>query len=343
MKAIILKNTSGYNISIEDVNEPEVGNEDVKIRVEAAGICGTDVHISKGGFGVLPPVILGHEFSGTIVDIDDHVSNYKIGERVVSESVIYSCNECDCCISGHYSLCKNRRVLGIQVNGAFTEYVVVPKESVFKLPDNIDFISGALTEPLASCVHGIIEEAHISVGDRVLISGPGSIGLLSLQVARLAGGEILISGTDEDGKRLNLASELGADHTFIITDKNFDKEIMDLTNNCGVDVAIECAGTDDSLKNCINLLKRKGKLIQIGIFSSEVLFNFNQAICKEIKLIPTISHTRRSWELSLRLMSRGLVKTSPLVTHTFSLIDWQEAFRVSQSHECIKVIVLPKS
>lgn len=216
MKAVILKSIEGKKFSIEDVNEPVAKSNDVKIKVEAAGICATDIHIAEGEFNAILPLILGHEFSGTVVEIGDCVSNIKVGDRVTAESVIYSCGKCAYCISGHYSICKERKAIGVQFNGAFAEYVLVPHEKVFKLHDNIDFISAALTELLACCVHGLVEETNISAGDRVLISGPGPLGLLALQVAKIQGGEIAICGIEQDSRRLHLARELGAKHTFVL-------------------------------------------------------------------------------------------------------------------------------
>jgi L-iditol 2-dehydrogenase len=220
--------------------------------------------------------------------------------------------------------------------------VLIPQEKVFKLDNNIDFISAALTELLSCCVHGLVEETNISAGERVLISGPGPIGLLALQVAKIQGGEVIVCGIEKDYNRIQLAKDLGAKHIFIIPDKNFETEIMKLTDNYGVDVAVECSGSGSSLNNCINLLKRKGKLVHMGIFPEKVLYDVNQAIFKEIKIIPTFSHIQSSWELSLRLMSEGLIKTFPLVSHTFSIDDWEEAYKISKSHKGIKIIILPQ-
>ena len=189
MKALVKYATGVGNMEIREVPEPSPGFGEVKIEVKATGICGSDLHTYHGNIGIPMklPVVTGHEFAGVVVEVGEGVEGIEVGERVTAETTFSTCGRCIHCLTGSYNLCLQRRGIGYWLNGAFAKYTVVPAIRVHKLPDNVDFIGGALSEPLACVVHGAMELTGVSAGDVVLVTGPGAIGLLTMQVAKAEG------------------------------------------------------------------------------------------------------------------------------------------------------------
>jgi L-iditol 2-dehydrogenase len=232
MKGLVKYAKGPGNMEIRDVAEPTAGPGQVKIEIKAAGICGSDLHIFHddiAGIPINPPVITGHEFTGVIVEVGEGVTQWKVGERITSETAFSFCGDCMHCRTGRYNLCNYRRTLGYWYNGAFTKYTVVPEERIHKLPDHVDFVAGALAEPLACVTHAVLELTSIMTGDVVLITGPGSIGMLALQVAKAQGATVVVSGTNIDRERLAKAKQLGADYTVDVTEQDLAALINDLT------------------------------------------------------------------------------------------------------------------
>src|SRR5262245_34096560 len=193
------------NVELCDIEEPRVQSGQVKIKVQAAGICGTDLHIYKDEYRSWPPVVLGHEVAGEVAELGDGVTGIEPGVRVTTETYFSYCGQCRYCRSGQNNLCLNRRSIGSGVNGGFTQYVVVPARNIHPLPDNVDFHAGALTEPLACVIHATTTTPTVVPGDIAVIAGPGAIGLLTLQVVKAAGAKVIVLGTSVDEHRLKLA------------------------------------------------------------------------------------------------------------------------------------------
>ena len=212
MKAIMKTARGVGNVALCDIEEPRANAQQVKIAVRAAGLCGTDLHIFKDEFRSWPPVVLGHEVAGEIVTLGEGVTGWQPGDRVTTETYFSTCGECRYCRSGHNNLCLNRRSIGSAVNGGFTHYRGVPAHNLHRLPENVDFQTGALTEPLACVVHAVTSTPTVVPGDVAVIAGPGAIGLLTLQVVKAAGATVIMLGTDKDPHRRALAPHLRADH-----------------------------------------------------------------------------------------------------------------------------------
>ncbi|MGA9287631.1 MAG: alcohol dehydrogenase catalytic domain-containing protein, partial [Anaerobacillus sp.] len=190
MKALV-KTAPGFgNLDIQEKEEPIVANDLVKIEVKYAGICGSDIHTYEGHYKVRFPVTLGHEFSGEVIEVGTNVTEFNVGDRVTSETTFYICGECEYCKSGDYNLCNYRKGLGTQQDGGFANYLIAHKDSVHILPDNVDYRSAAMTEPLA-CTHHAVTKTDISNGDIVVVMGPGPIGLFTAQVAKSRGATVL--------------------------------------------------------------------------------------------------------------------------------------------------------
>lgn len=343
MKAVVKYAEGEGNIELREVPEPDVGDNEVKIKVEAAGICGSDLHIYKWDIGIPTrvPFIIGHEFSGTITDVGKNVKRFKGGERVTAENSRSVCGHCRYCMTGNYNLCKERKATGYAFDGAFTSYCVVPEERVHLLPGNVDFVTAALSDPSACAYHAVQELTGIDAGDIVLIAGPGAMGLFSLQYVRANGGVAIIAGLGKDTKRLDLAKELGADVTVDISRENLSEIVHDMTNGGGVDIALECSGSEAAAKSCLELLRRQGKYTQIGIFGRPISFDLDRVLYGEIKLIGSFSQKYTAWSAAIKLFSQEKILAKPLVTDILSLEQWEEGFKRSFEGRAIKVVFKP--
>src|ERR1700752_5290080 len=189
------------NIDVMDVPEPKAGAGQVVLQVDSAGICGTDLHIYLDEFETYPPVTIGHETAGTVVEVGPEVTAWTVGDRVTTETYFYTCGQCAPCRQGRFNLCLRRRSIGSKQDGAFTRYLLTPAANLHRVPDELDLESAALTEPLACPVHRVLETAGVRPGDNVAITCPGPIGLLALQLAKVAGAKVVTMGTGQDSAR----------------------------------------------------------------------------------------------------------------------------------------------
>ena len=341
MKAVVKFEKGIGNVEVREVPEPQVGKDEVKIEVKAAGICGTDIHIYYDEFQSNPPVVMGHEFCGVIREVGENVTEFKVGDRVTSETAAKVCGKCIYCRTGNYNLCPERKGLGYGVDGAFTRFCVVRKDIVHRLPDNVDFISGALCEPLSCAVHGVIEETGIRAGDVVVVIGPGPLGLLASQVAKVEGGYVVVLGLSMDEKRLYLAKELGAELVVNVEKENPEKTIKDITGGYGADVVLECSGSASGANLGLKLARKKGKFTQMGLFGKQIEIDFEQIAYKELKVTGFFTQKWTAWERALKLLSEGKVKTAPLVTEKLPLTEWKKGFESKEKGEGIKTILYP--
>lgn len=340
----VMKTAEGQgNVEIREVEEPIPKSNEVKIEVKAAGICGSDIHIyhDTTNISFKPPVIMGHEFSGKIVDTGKNVMELKIGDRVTSETAAEVCGTCRYCRNGDYNLCPSRLGIGYWINGAFTKYIVVPQERVHKLPENVNFMEAALLEPLACCVHEVSEKTRINAGDIVLITGPGTIGLLTLQVAKAEGATVIICGTSKDKKRLDLAKTLGADMIVDVQSENLKKIIEKTTNGDGVDVVFECSGSAAAANLGLEILRKKGRYTQMGGFGSPIQIDFDKITYKEIQLTGSFSQKWSAWKRAIKLLSEKKVRTKPLITEILPITDWEKGFQEHEEKKEIKIILTP--
>lgn len=344
MKALVKLDVGEGKVSFEDVDEPQITLDDeVKIKVKAAGICGTDVEILHGRDVLFrPPVVMGHEFTGKVVEVADRVRRLKVGDRVVFEPTVGICGECPYCRNGRYNLCSNRLIAGFSAPGGFAQYAVRKQKYTHKLPDSVSYIAGAVCEPLAVCAHAVLELTPVSPGDVVAVIGPGTIGLLSLQLVKVSGALPIVIGTNKDRLRLDLARRLGAEYVVNVDD---EKETLssitkDLTEGCGVDVVIGCCGASESFGLGIDILRKGGQYTQIGLFTREISFPIDRMSYCELTLRGSFGQKNSAWKRALSLLGRGLVDTLSLVT-SLPMSRWQEGFKMAEKNEAIKVVLEP--
>ncbi len=330
-------------IELRNIPVPEPAPGHVLLKVHAAGICGTDIHIYLDEFASRPPVVLGHEVSGEVVEMGAGVSGAEIGDRVTTETYFSTCGQCRYCRAGHINLCMGRLSIGSAVNGGFAEYLVVPARNLHRLPEVISFREGALTEPLACVVQGVLLCAPtVRAGDTAVIAGPGAIGLLTLQLLTAAGAQVIVLGTEADNRRLALAEQLGASHVVNVSVVDPVALLRDLTEQgLGADVVYECSGAGSAAQQLLKLVRRRGRYVQVGLFGKSVSWDLDQVCYKELVVTGSNASTPESWLRAIRLLAEGTVDVKPLITHTFSLSDWSEAFGTFRSKSGIKTVFRP--
>ena len=340
MKGIVKLDKGISNVKLLQIEEPELKGNFLKIKIHAAGICGTDLHIISDEYPYNAPVVLGHEYSGTVVEKGDEVTEFAIGDRIVSLTAASTCKRCEYCENGLYMLCENKKSIGSQVNGAFAEYLYIPKEIAYKIPEGVSMDEAALSEPLACVVRCVMERSKIQSGDLVFVSGPGTIGLLSALVAIANGGRVVLAGTPKDEERLEFAKSLSTQVIDTVT-LHSEKDIELLKQNYKFDVAIECAGHEGSLDNCINVLKKQGSLIQVGLYGKKISINSDLMLMKELTYTNGYASEPSSWRIALNLLESKLVNVKPLITHKIPLEEWEEAIELAKSGQGFKLLLVP--
>lgn len=332
------------NVELREVPVPEPGPGQVRIRVEAAGICGSDLHIYHGNikFEVRPPVVMGHEFAGTVDRLGPGVQGLQPGQAVTSETAAYICGNCDPCRHGRYNLCPNRLITGYVYNGCFARYTCVDAIRVHPLPPGVSTLAGALSEPLAVVAHAVLERGCVQYGETAVVTGPGAIGLLTAQAVAATGATVVLCGTGVDAQRLRLAESLGIPHTLDVERDDVPAAIAALTGGCGADLFFECSGAGSAARMGLELVRRGGRYVQVGLFGRPVEVDLELLAYKEILATGAISSVRDSWVKMLQLLGSGAVRTEPLISHRFALSDWQEAFRTFEAREGIKLAFIPE-
>jgi len=342
LKALVKFAPGFENIEVRDVDEPIVDPNMVLIEVKAAGICGSDVKHYEGGTNLQTPIILGHEFSGEIVEVGPEVKHLVEGERVVSETSYSTCGVCVHCLSGDYHLCAHRRGLGSRSDGVFTELVAVPGRIVHKIPGEMSYEDAALVQPCADICNAVIRKAEISPGDHVVVLGPGPMGLLTTQVAKASGAGV-VTQTGRRGVRLSIASEVGADNVIAFDEEDVVQKVMGYTGGVGADVVFEVSGSPDALTQALDIARRKGQVILIASPRDPVTVDFRKILGKPLTLKGSIMSKWVDYERAIRLMSSGMVKAGPIVTHKLPLEEWKKAFdSIRVEKTAGKVLFIPK-
>ncbi len=340
MKAVVKTSPGVGNVEVRDVPEPVPGPDDVKVEVKAAAVCGTDIHIYYDEYTNCPPVVLGHEMAGVVVEVGNNITMFKAGDRVTSETFKSTCGHCRFCQTGLIGLCPERLSMGVHVDGAFAKYLLQREESLHRLPDDVDFHAGSLCEPTAAAVRAVYERARVSPGDVVMVSGPGPIGLLCLQALKAIGATVVLCGVGQDGNRLSLGKELGADFVINVETESLDL-LKDMTGGLGADVVIECGGTKASLDQCIKAARKGAQLVQVGLFGHGVEVDIDQTVIKELTVLPSFTYRHRTWERVIKLLADGKLKTAPLISGQFPLTEWERAFETVKARQGNKYLLLP--
>lgn len=328
------------DLRIEDVKAPLISKpNEVLIEIKACGICGTDIKIFNGEIPVNPPLILGHECSGEVVEIGEDVKYVRPKDKVVIDPNI-PCLTCYYCRNGMENLCKNVASLGYTVDGAFARYVVVPEIALYKIPKDMSFIDATLTEPLA-CVLSGFNKCQVKPGDTVVVLGMGPIGLLFLQLFKNSNaGRVIVSEVIEE--RCTLANKFGADYVINPQKEDVIKRVKDLTSGRGADVVVEAIGHPAATKQAIQIARPGGRIILFGINpeNAEVSFQPRYVTINELQIVGNYIDYY-TFIPAINLLHARKIDAKMLISHTFPLKDILEAFKVSISGKAIKVVVYP--
>ncbi len=343
MKAVVKYGINPNETRLQEMPKPVIGPDDVLVRVEAIGVCGTDPHMHRGtsAFNIVPPLVFGHEFAGVIEEVGGNVTGWSAGDRVTAETHADYCGVCDLCRRNLYPLCRDRKGFGFKVHGAFAEYVRVPSRILHRVPAGLALEFAALTEPLCVAHKALTSSSTIIPGDEVVVIGPGPIGLLCVAVARLCGAaSIDVIGTDGDEKRLDIARTYGA--TRVINSSGEDpRAVLRGSDNYGYPLVVDTAGVSATLDLSLDLVRPGGQITKIGWGPKPVGFSLDRLLHKSATLKGHFSHTWDTWEAAIRLMEAGLIDMKPLITHTLPLEQWEEAFELVETKQALKVVLVP--
>ncbi len=314
--------------------------DELLISMEACGICGTDIHIFDGSANSAPPVIPGHEYTGTVKDVGSDVTRFKIGDRVVIDPNI-TCGHCYYCRRGLPHLCKNLTALGVHRDGGFAEFSIVPETQVYKLPDNIPFDWGTFVEPLSCSIHGM-DLADITSGDTVVILGAGVIGLMILELTSFSGaGKIIV--VEPNKERREIAHKLKA-HIVIDPTKEDVRDIIMRNSYNGADVVIECAGLPTTSRLTFDLVRRAGRIILFGVCDKEakIFIKPQEIYYKELTIKGSFINPN-TFSRAIELLSLGKIDFSKFNITRFPLEELLKAFECHREQKATKIIILPKT
>lgn len=328
-------------LSLEEVAVPDPGPGQVRLAVTAAGMCGTDLHILHGDYASRPPVTLGHEIVGIVDAVGHGVDPGWVDALVAPETAFETCGRCDWCRTARPMLCRDRLSLGSGVDGGFASAVVVPVAKLHRLPDGLDDHAAALMEPLACVCNSLLDPAVIEPGDRVVVSGPGPVGLLAAQVARSAGGRVVIVGTAVDRERLEVAARLGFETRTI--DAPADAAAMAREADARqIDVVVECAGVGAAVRAALTWIRPRGTLVQVGLLSGEISVPFGEIVLRELHVRAGFGSSPASWLRAVRLVADRQVELPPLIGAVLPLRGWPIALERFERREGLKTVFDPR-
>jgi len=343
MKALVKFAPGDGNVDVLDVEAPVCGPNQVKVEVGYCGLCGTDIHVLHDTFRNFPPVILGHEFSGTVVEIGKDVAGVKLGEKVAClGATAVTCGQCTYCKSGYFIFCTNRRGMGHGVNGAFTKYVLLRPDQLYRVPEDLPLEEAALSEPFAAAIQAVTELTNVRIGDAALVSGPGPMGLLCLKLLAAEGVKTIVAGAKGDDKRLEAALRFGAADVVNVGRQDLMEAVREHTDGRGVDVAFECAGHENSVRGCLEALRPMGRYTQVGICGREIQFPIDQIFYKQLQLTGSICYTAQTWERMMKIFAQGKVRLNDLISAKLPISEWRKAFDLCVNKEALKVLMYPE-
>jgi threonine 3-dehydrogenase len=338
MKSLV-KAKAEKGIWLQDTPEPEVGHNDLLIKIRKTAICGTDMHIynwDEWSQKTIPvPMVVGHEYVGEVVGMGQEVKGFKVGDRVSGEGHI-TCGHCRNCRAGRVHLCRNTEGVGVNRPGAFAEYLVIPAFNAFKIPDNISDDLASIFDPFGNAVHTAL--SFDLVGEDVLITGAGPIGIMAAAVAKHVGARHVVV-TDINPYRLELAKKMGATRAVDVSKEDLKDVMNELGMTEGFDVGLEMSGVPVAFRDMLNKMNHGGKIAMLGIPPQDVAIDWNQVIFKGLEIKGIYGRQMfETWYKMASLLQSGL-DLSPIITHTFSIDDFQKGFDTMGSGHSGKVIL----
>ena len=326
------------SVEIRELPKPDIGEEDVLLEVANVGVCGSDLHqwTADHSWPVNYPVVLGHEFGGHIVALGKQVSGWQEGDRVVSETAAVIDPNNPMSRQGLYNLDPTRKGFGYGVHGAMTRYVSVPARCLHRVPEELAFEQACLTEPCSVAYNAMVGNTRLKPGDRVIVIGPGTIGILCAAVARLCGAEVAIVGLETDRNRLDIARKYGCEP--IIRDA---KEWAMERDGLGADVVVDAAGASATLQSAMQWVRPNGQITKVGWGPQPLQFSLDPIVQKNVTLQGSFSHNWPVWERVLALLAGGQLDVKPIIGGVWPVTEWQEAFEMMHKGEVVKSVLKP--
>lgn len=345
MKAVVLNGPNDFEAT--EIEKPVIGDNDILLEMKKAAICGTDMRILNGTKtrGVRYPSVIGHEMCGVICEVGKDVKGFEVGEKVSIANVI-PCGSCSACLAGRENACMNRKAIGYEFNGGFEEYILIPEiaiksGNVVKLPENVSFTAGALIEPLACCIRGL-KNAGTGFNDTVLIVGAGPIGLMHMQLSKIAGAkQVIVSEPNE--MRRQVAKELGADICVDPTTEDLEQIIKEQTNGMGADVIVMAIGVPALVNSTLKLCKKGGTVNLFAGFAGtgECTIEVNTIHYNEIRVNGSTAYKRADYLEAADMVKSGKINLDRIATHTFKIENFKDAYEMSKSGKGLKIIIEP--
>ncbi|WP_162418771.1 zinc-binding dehydrogenase [Cyclobacterium roseum] len=326
------------SVEVREIEQPEIGEDEVLLEVANVGVCGSDLHqwTSDHSWPVNYPVVLGHEFGGKILEIGSRVEGWKTGDRVVSETaaVIDPLNPMS--RVGLYNLDPTRKGFGYGVNGAMTRFVKVPARCLHRVPEQVPFEEACLTEPCCVAYNSVVMNSNIRPGDRVVVIGPGTIGMLCAVMARLNGAEVAVLGLEADKGRLEIAKGYGCEG--LIGDAS---EWARSRDGLGADLIVDAAGASATLKIAMDLVRPNGQITKVGWGPQPCNFSLDPIVQKNVRLQGSFSHNWPIWEKVIGMMGSGMLDVKPIIGGVWPVTSWLEAFEKMHHGEVVKSVLKP--
>ena len=356
MKALVAYGNTVDDLRLTDIPVPEIGEDEVLVKVRAAGICGSDI----GRWILAPstepftarPYVGGHEFAGDVVKIGKYVTGWSVGDRVVSDNTAEACGVCAACAKGDYLNCNSRKAIGYPPHdGGFAEYVRIPgtilrlnPNSLMKIPQNVSYEEASILDPVCNAYQAVIQQSHLLPGDDALFYGPGPLGLFGVQFAKLMGcRNIIVVGTPSDKDiRLSVAKKYGATHILINGQDDIPARVREICGPQGLGTVFDFAGPAVITEQAIAMLRRGGEVIRIGIHRRPTeTGNYVPLITKAITMRGHMGYDTTSWLQSMRLLEAGMIDVKSEITHELPLEQWREGMELMRTQEAIKVVLHP--
>ena len=330
-------------VELREVAAPSIADDEVRLEVGAVSVCGSDVHQARctHSWPVDVPVVLGHEFGGTVAEVGRLVKGFREGDRVVSETAARICGECLMCRTGRYNLCPSRKGFGYGVDGAMARWVRVPARCLHRIPDSLPFDIACLAEPHAVAYQAMCVNSSIRPGDLVVVLGPGPIGLLCARMAALSGADpLIVAGLSADVPRLDAARRLGATRTVDVQTEDLEAIVRECST-LGADLVCDASGASRTLEIALRLARPDGQVTKVGWSPQPVPLDVNPLVQRNLRLQGSFSHNYPVWERVIHLLDRRTTRPETIVGLRAPLEGWREAFDAMHDGRVIKSVLLP--
>ncbi len=345
MQAIVHYALAAGAVELRELAKPPApGAGEVLLRVGAVSVCGSDVHQYRNtqSWPVRVPVVLGHEFCGTVAAAGAGANEWREGDRVASETAARICGQCAYCRRGEYNLCPERQGFGYGLDGAMADYVLTPARCLHRLPAKLDFTLAALTEPACVAYNAVCRRTRIEPGDTVIVLGPGPIGLLCAAMARLSGaGRVIVAGLKADAARLEIAVAMGADLTWQLDEGDWRTALRELDDGLGAAAVLDASGASAALATALAMARPGGQITKVGWGPQPLGCSLDPLVQKALTLRGSFSHNYPIWEAVLALLGEGRLQVQPIISRVARLEEWKACFDGMHQGRLVKAVLTP--